>query len=50
MGIACAPINLFAGILQLTLEVFYFFMQLIGFGPTPVVSDVIGSIFGCNLM
>lgn len=49
MGIVCAPINLFAGILQLTLDVFYFFMQLIGFGPTPVVSDVIGSIFGCNL-
>lgn len=49
MGIVCVPINVFAGLLQLTLNVFYFFMQFFGFGQAPVVSDVIGSISGCNL-
>jgi hypothetical protein len=50
MGLICIPINIAVQFYQLSLDVTYFIFGLIEpVGPTPNISDSIGSIFGCNV-
>lgn len=50
MGLICFPLEVGIQFLQWSMDVTYFIFGLIEpVGPTPNLSDAIGSIFGCNL-
>ena len=50
MGIICIPLDIAVQFYQLSVDVTYFVFGLfMPVGPTPNVSESIGSIFGCNV-